>query len=92
MPLPSAHRLQLAPDHLDTAGVVGLISIEESFACAVESTGREVPWEILIADRIEDSSSLRCDQVVADIDRLAKELAAEFATLFGAKLPSERTC
>ena len=93
MLLPASDRLPVhQPYDSNSAGIVGLISIEESFASHVEAAGREVPWEILVADWTEDSSSLRCDQVVADVDRLAQELAAEFTALFGTKFGRDRTC
>jgi hypothetical protein len=61
--------------------VIGIIAIDESFACQMEAQDLETPWENLIRDWAADHSNLRCDQLVADIDGLAKELADEFTAL-----------
>jgi len=83
--MPSTDRLHLTSHHSDSvvAGrrVIGLIAIDESFARRMEAEDLETPWEILISDWSVDSSGLRCEQLVADVDRLAKELAAEFESL-----------
>ena len=85
MPVPSTDRLHLTSQHSGSvvAGrrVIGVIAIDESFARRMEAEDLETPWEVLIRDWSFDPSSLRCDQLVADVDRLAKELAAEFESL-----------
>jgi hypothetical protein len=59
--------------------------MDDSFARMVKTTGCEIPWEVLVRDLFGDGPATppACDQVEADVDRLAQDLAAEFAALTG---------
>jgi hypothetical protein len=63
--------------------IVGLISMDESFAERMELAGVEVPWEALVRhlDVPDRDASAESDQIVADIDRLVQDLAAEYAAI-----------
>ena len=87
MPLPSPDRLLLFSRHPDSVSaerrIVGLIAIDESFARRLEISGRDVPWESLIHLWPGEDAEPCCNQVLADVDRLANDLVAEFAALTG---------